>query len=131
MATRQPISISEQPRKTPWDEWQETLEEIEVTKNILAELGSKAKKQMNAQLARMDGIPNARKGIVHLTQRESDVMEYLTSPPYLINKEIANKLNVSTRTVQFHVSSIIAKYGVKSRNELIMNILKPKDTQPV
>ncbi len=36
----------------------------------------------------------------------------------LTNREIANQLAVSTKTVEYHLSHIYAKLGVHSRNEL-------------
>jgi DNA-binding CsgD family transcriptional regulator len=34
------------------------------------------------------------------------------------NKEIAVKLNITVRTVKFHISSLLAKFGVENRSEL-------------
>ena len=34
------------------------------------------------------------------------------------NKEIASKLNITVRTVKFHISSLLCKFGVGSRTEL-------------
>jgi predicted ArsR family transcriptional regulator len=34
------------------------------------------------------------------------------------NKEIASRLNITVRTVKFHVSSLLSKFGVENRNEL-------------
>jgi DNA-binding CsgD family transcriptional regulator len=34
------------------------------------------------------------------------------------NKEIASKLNITVRTVKFHISSLLSKFGVESRAEL-------------
>lgn len=34
------------------------------------------------------------------------------------NKEIAAKLNITVRTVKFHISSLLAKFGVENRTEL-------------
>jgi DNA-binding CsgD family transcriptional regulator len=34
------------------------------------------------------------------------------------NKEIASKLNITVRTVKFHISSLLSKFGVESRSEL-------------
>jgi DNA-binding CsgD family transcriptional regulator len=34
------------------------------------------------------------------------------------NKEIASRLNITVRTVKFHVSSLLTKFGVENRNEL-------------
>jgi len=34
------------------------------------------------------------------------------------NKEIASLLNITVRTVKFHISSLLTKFGVENRNEL-------------
>jgi DNA-binding CsgD family transcriptional regulator len=38
----------------------------------------------------------------------------------LANKEIGNKLNISERTVKFHVSNLLNKFGVRRRADLIL-----------
>ena len=34
------------------------------------------------------------------------------------NKEIANKLNITVRTVKFHISTLLTKFGAENRSEL-------------
>lgn len=58
--------------------------------------------------------------ITSITPRESQLLYFLVDDPTLQLKEIADKMNISTRTVKFHVSSLLAKYDVKSRTELIL-----------
>jgi len=41
----------------------------------------------------------------------------------LCNKEIACKLNISVRTVKFHVSNILSKLGVADRVEVLTRFL--------
>lgn len=44
------------------------------------------------------------------------------------NKEIANKLNITVRTVKFHISALLSKFGVENRTELARRaagLLKP------
>ncbi len=54
---------------------------------------------------------------VNLTRREEEVLSGLMKS--LANKEIASDLNLSERTVKFHVSSLLAKFQVRGRMELV------------
>jgi DNA-binding NarL/FixJ family response regulator len=38
----------------------------------------------------------------------------------LANKEIASRFNISERTVKFHVSNLLSKFGVRRRADLIL-----------
>jgi DNA-binding NarL/FixJ family response regulator len=53
-----------------------------------------------------------------LTQREQQVMTNLLKNSS--NKEIASRLQISERTAKFHVSNVLAKYGVRRRADLIL-----------
>jgi DNA-binding CsgD family transcriptional regulator len=50
---------------------------------------------------------------VKVSRREQEVLDCILQS--LSNKEIAAKLNVAERTVKFHVSSLLAKFGVTDR----------------
>lgn len=54
---------------------------------------------------------------VKLTRREEEVLSGLMKS--LANKEIAVNLNLSERTIKFHVSSLLAKFNVRGRMELV------------
>jgi len=54
---------------------------------------------------------------VKLTRREEEVLGGVMKS--LANKEIAATLNLSERTVKFHVSSLLAKFRVRGRMELV------------
>jgi DNA-binding CsgD family transcriptional regulator len=54
---------------------------------------------------------------VKLTRREDEVLGGIMRS--LANKEIAADLNLSERTVKFHVSSLLAKFRVRGRLELV------------
>ncbi len=54
---------------------------------------------------------------VKLTRREEEVLAGLMRS--LANKEIAADLNLSERTIKFHVSSLLAKFRVRGRMELV------------
>jgi hypothetical protein len=49
----------------------------------------------------------------------------------LSNKEIASKLNISVRTVKFHVSALLAKFNVPNRTELGWQASLGKTSQSV
>jgi DNA-binding CsgD family transcriptional regulator len=60
---------------------------------------------------------HSAKSCVRLTRREEEVLDGILRS--LANKEIANELNLSERTVKFHVSSLLAKFKVRGRLELM------------
>ena len=55
---------------------------------------------------------------LRLTSREAEVFSKLMQN--LSNKEIAEHLHVSERTIKFHISALLKKFGKKNRTELIV-----------
>lgn len=55
--------------------------------------------------------------VAELTQREQDVMRLMTAG--LANKQIADRLDISTRTVEVHRARVLDKLAVKSLVELV------------
>ncbi len=55
---------------------------------------------------------------VDISRREHEVLDLLLEN--LANKEIASRLFVSERTVKFHVSNLLSKFGVQRRADLIV-----------
>jgi DNA-binding CsgD family transcriptional regulator len=53
---------------------------------------------------------------VDLSPRQQQVFRELLQD--LSNKEIASNLNMAERTVKFHVSALLLKFGVSSRRQL-------------
>jgi len=49
--------------------------------------------------------------VTNLSRREQEVLDSLLEN--LSNKEIASKLNIAERTVKFHVSNLLNKFGVR------------------
>jgi two-component system, NarL family, nitrate/nitrite response regulator NarL len=67
------------------------------------------------------GSPSRRLKIdaaADLSRREQEVLSSLLEN--LANKEIGSKLNISERTVKFHVSNLLSKFGVRRRADLIL-----------
>jgi DNA-binding NarL/FixJ family response regulator len=54
----------------------------------------------------------------HLGAREREIRDLLLAN--LQNKEIASRLHIAERTVKFHVSNLLAKFGVRRRGDLIV-----------
>ncbi len=63
-------------------------------------------------------VPKAPAAADELTERERQVMAILLRNSS--NKEIASSLRISERTAKFHVSNVLAKYGVRRRADLIL-----------
>jgi DNA-binding CsgD family transcriptional regulator len=58
----------------------------------------------------------ANTGSVSLSARQKEILNFVVRNQ--ANKEIASKLNISVRTVKFHISALLEKFGVANRNEL-------------
>ena len=63
-------------------------------------------------------LPTAALNPGGLTRREQEVLGDLLEN--FSNKEIARRLHISERTAKFHVSNVLAKYGVRRRADLIL-----------
>jgi len=63
-----------------------------------------------------------------LSRREQEVLDTLLEN--LANKEIASKFNISERTVKFHVSNLLAKFGVRRRADLILLCYQRRQNKP-
>lgn len=81
---------------------------VEADPRLLQGLSEKAEKLLEAG--------HAVNSAVKLTRREEEVLAGVMRS--LANKEIAASLNLSERTVKFHVSSLLAKFRVRGRMEL-------------
>jgi DNA-binding CsgD family transcriptional regulator len=82
---------------------------VEADTSHLAGLTDKAQKLLEAG--------RSVKSHVKLTRREEEVLNGVMRSQ--ANKEIAATLNLSERTVKFHVSSLLAKFRVRGRMELV------------
>lgn len=57
-----------------------------------------------------------------LTTREKMIFELLVQN--YSTEEIAQKYNISSKTVRNHISNVIQKLGVKGRSQAILELLK-------
>ncbi len=81
------------------------------------DLGASADADRAAAFLRSLGLVprTGPKGVGTLTQREQEVLVLLGEG--LSNPEIAQRLHVSRKTASHHVSSILAKLGLRNRAE--------------
>jgi DNA-binding NarL/FixJ family response regulator len=108
-------------KQSLWDEWDETKAKIELLSSEI-----KILRTLERDLAvQLGNILDARNGGIHLTRRQTEIMEALCGPPLQSNKEIAAKLNIAERTVKFHISSLLAIFRVQTRYELMMRFVHP------
>lgn len=97
---------------------------------IVHELGAQAVYEKMKQEMKEAGIKNIPRGIrkatqanpAHLTEREMGVLLLLQEG--MANKEIAEKLFVSAKTVDHHISSILFKLDVNSRVKAVQEALR-------
>jgi len=82
---------------------------VQASHSELDELALRAEKLLQAG--------QSAKSSIRLTRREEEVLEGVMRSQS--NKEIAASLNLSERTVKFHVSSLLAKFRVRGRMELV------------
>jgi DNA-binding CsgD family transcriptional regulator len=73
--------------------------------------------ELNLRATKLLEAGKSVKSHVRLTRREEEVLDGVVQS--LSNKEIAATLNLSERTVKFHVSSLLAKFQVRGRMELM------------
>ncbi|MBF0299900.1 MAG: response regulator transcription factor [Oligoflexia bacterium] len=66
-------------------------------------------------------IENAPNCEIKLTSRELEVLILLSKG--FSNKELAYRLSISDRTVQFHVKSLFDKFSASSRTEVVTKAL--------
>jgi DNA-binding CsgD family transcriptional regulator len=93
--------------------------------SIIHKLGASAVYEKMKRHMRASGIKSIPRGIrkttranpAHLTERELEVLQLLKES--LQNKEIANKLFISPKTVDHHISSILFKLDVNSRSKAV------------
>jgi DNA-binding CsgD family transcriptional regulator len=101
-----------------------------VALGIFERLGARPALERLKQRMRSQGIrgiprgprPRTRENPFGLTTRELEVLASLRAG--LNNQAIAKKLTLSTRTVEHHITSILQKMQVQSRNEAVALALK-------
>lgn len=82
----------------------------------VAALGELARQGLAEALDLLDSLDQAQAAADHsLSAREIEVLKLAARG--LTNKEIAYRLGISDRTVQFHMNSVFSKMGASSRTD--------------
>jgi DNA-binding NarL/FixJ family response regulator len=81
---------------------------VPADKKIMAEIVARAKELLDEGRAVAEPAT--------LSPRQREVLHSVLCNR--ANKEIATKLNITVRTVKFHISSLLSKFGVENRSEL-------------
>jgi DNA-binding NarL/FixJ family response regulator len=102
----------------------DTAERLEALE-LLETLGATAVAAKARQQLRHDGIAvprgrgkATRRHVAGLTARQAEVLQLLNQD--LTNAEIADRLFVSPRTVENHVSAVLAKLDASTRDEAVL-----------
>lgn len=95
-----------------------------VAKEVFRRIALRTRPQVSAEAGdfRQTLSPSEARIPDALTAKETEVLCLVSKG--LSNKEIAQGLRVSPRTVQAHLASIFSKLGVTSRTEAVVNALK-------
>ena len=93
------------------------VDRLPTTKHRLTQLGGKISGQSGRLMVTFGLKPE-----VELTPRELEVLQLVAYG--LSNKEIAQRLSVSARTVNFHLDNVYSKLGVSSRTEAAVLALR-------
>lgn len=108
-------------RDLAWFKWQEVKAQILPLKVKLRELMIRESELASKLVQELQAQPSAP-----LTRRQMEIVNLVKTHPTFTNKEMAEVLFVSERTVKFHISVIIQRYGVRTKNELVMRFFEGK-----
>ena len=119
-ATHISIRLAHEPEQLAFylgDDGGAGVERLPTTGQRLTQLGGQISGQPG-QLTVLFGLKPA----VDLTPRELEVLQLVAYG--LSNKEIAQRLSLSARTVNFHLDNVYSKLGVSSRTEAAVYALR-------
>ena len=71
-----------------------------------------------------DNKESSSSELIHLTKREKEISEFVARG--FTNNEISSALDISIKTVEFHLSSVIRKTETSNRTEAMGVLIKNK-----
>jgi DNA-binding NarL/FixJ family response regulator len=93
-----------------------------VTRSLLSQFVERTARSPESPASRLENSP------IDLTRREREVLKGVLE--HLSNKEIASKLELTERTVKFHVSNLLAKCRVRRRRDLMLFFMRQPPPEP-
>ena len=75
-------------------------------------------KFVDSVISKHTDLKAARPAMIDVSRREREILDGLLFN--LSNKEIGSRLNISERTVKFHVSNLLVKFNVQRRADLML-----------
>lgn len=98
----------------PWEELNEIRAALALSRRNVAEL--EAKENTLEHRCKCELYPYR---IASLSCREAEVLRLMQREISVSNKQLGEQLHISQRTVKFHLTSLMRKYHVPSRYDLI------------
>lgn len=103
------------------------ITEADAALEVFRRLGATREADASVGLLRSLGVASPPGARLHqpLTAREQEVLELLGCG--LTNAEIGERLYISTKTVEHHVSRLLAKLGARNRAAAVVHALRARD----
>jgi FixJ family two-component response regulator len=93
----------------------------------LLQIVQRCLEQDQQQRAKQQQVDSTQSRLVSLTPREREVMQLVVAGK--LNKQIADQLNISIKTVEAHRAKVMEKAGAHSLAELVQIVLASRDSE--
>ena len=93
----------------------------------LLQIVQRCLEQDQQQRAKQQQVDSTQSRLASLTPREREVMQLVVAGK--LNKQIADQLNISIKTVEAHRAKVMEKAGAHSLAELVQIVLASRDSE--